>query len=233
MIKKIYLFVTLISLVLICNGQDVVFTRDRHPEMRYLGLSGTVFYNTYNQIKGSAFLYDNWTKGNIVLKNGVVLNDINFKIDLFAHQVLVYHEVLKRIIVIDKYNLESLNFNDSGKERKFKKLDGLKTRSTAKDGTMAEVLAEGNISFYKVFFKNKIALSDPVKPFIDEFTDEADYYILKDSVYLHVNLGKHNLIKIFPEYKNEIKQHIRQLRLRPGKEYDFSKVITYINELKK
>jgi hypothetical protein len=233
MIKKILLVFTVIFQVYISNAQDIVYTRDKYPEMRYLGLSGTVYFNTYNQIKGSAFLFDTWSKGNIFLKNGVVLKDINFKIDLFAQQVLIYHEILKRIIIIDKSNLEGLTFVNNDVERKFKKLDGLKTRSLANDGIIVEALTEGPISFYKVFYKNKIALSDPVKPFIDEFSDELEYYILKDSIYFSVRPGKHNLIKLFPEYKTEIKQHVRQFHLRLRKESDFSKALSYLNELKK
>jgi len=219
-------------MVSLSKGQEVVYTRDKYPDMRYLGLSGTVFYNTYNQIKGSAYLIDSWSKGNIRLKNGVILNDINFKIDLFAHRVLIYHEILKRIIVIDKDNIESLEFSTGDIKRKFKKLDGLKTRTTIKDGIIAEVLSEGKVSCYKVFYKNKIALSEPVKPFIDEFTDLEEYYIFKDSLYLPVKLRRHNLIKMFPEYKTEIKQHIRQSKLRPRREADFAKIVGFINNLK-
>jgi hypothetical protein len=231
--RKLILCLAFVSLVPLSKGQDVLGTRDKYPEMRYLGLSGSLYYNTYNQVKGSAYLSETWTKGIIILTNGVALKDVSFKIDFYTQQLLVYHEILKRVIAIDNINLRYLVFNDNDVERKFIKFDGLKTLTAAKNGLIVEALTEGKISFYKVFYKNKISLLEPVKPYIDEFTDATKYYLLKGSVYIPVNPGKRNLIKIFPEYKADIKQHIRKSHLKLRKEKDFSMAVSYINALEK
>jgi hypothetical protein len=230
--KKITSCLFVLFIVCVSFAQDFVSTRDKYPEMKYLGLSGTLYYNSYYQVKGSAYLADNWTKGTIFLTNGIALKDVNFKIDLFTQQVLIYHDILKRVITIDNNNFGHLAFNENGHERMFKKVKGLRTQSAAIDGIIVEALTEGNIAFYKVYYKNKISLLEPVKPYIYEFTNSTRYFILKDADYLPVKCGRRNLIKIFPEYKAVIKQYIRQSHLKLKKEGDFSKAVGYINNLK-
>jgi hypothetical protein len=231
--NRILICLSFIFIVSVSYGQDVVSTRDRYPEMKYLDLSGTIYHNSYFQVKGSAYLSDEWTHGTIFLTDGTTLKNISFKIDLYTQQILVYHDILKRVITIDNHKFGYLVFNENSKLRKFKLVDGLKTQSAAKEGVVVEALSEGKIGFYKVYYKNKNPLLEPSLPFIYEFMDVSRYFILKGSSYFPVKCRKHNLIRLFPEYKANIKQHIRQSHLKLKKESDFSKAVDYINELEK
>jgi len=140
---KIY-FVILLNLVLtISYSQEVVLSSEEHPEMRYLGVAGKIFFNEYQQVRGSAFLADDWTPGDVYFNNGTIVKNVNLKIDIYAHQVSIYHDLLKRILVIDKKDINRLVLHDKGVERKFKRLDISRSKSYSTDGIFIEILAEG------------------------------------------------------------------------------------------
>lgn len=230
---RIY-FAILLSLVLtISYAQEVVLSSDEHPEMRYLGISGKIFFNEYQQIRGSGYLSDDWTLGDIIFNNGTVVKNINLKIDIYAHQVLMYHDLLKRILILEKKDINTVVLHENGVDRKFKRLDIDRLKSYSADGIFVEVLTEGKVTFSKLFFKERIFLSSPVKPYIYEFLNGKEYRISYNSRNTAISLKKRALYKLFPENKLELKQYIRSSHLKLKKESDFSKAVSYINELKK
>jgi hypothetical protein len=231
--KKLILILFLGVLYIFSFGQEVLLTREKYPEMRYLGMSGNIYFNEYQQIKGSAFLFDDWTKSDIVFKNGTIVKDVNLKIDVYMHQVVIYHDLLKRLIQLDKNEVVSFTFNDNGRERKFKKLDENKSKATATDGIFVEILVEGKVSVYKVFYKERIFMSTPVKPYIYEFSQGNEYRLNVDNNDIRISLGKKSLYKLFPEHKPELKEYIRKSHLKLKKEVDFAKAAEFINQFYK
>jgi hypothetical protein len=227
--NKILSIIIFSLLMISIKAQDIILTHDKYPELKYIGLTGKVYYNTYIQVKGSAYLSSDWQKGSITLENGEVLNDVSFKCDVYNHQLLVYNESIKRVILIDKYSIKGFSFIENGEERNFIRINDINTRAVSIDGNFVEVLSSGYISLYKLIYKNKIALSTPVMPFIDEFNDGVEYHLMIGSAEEQINLRKTLLIRKFPEYKADIKHYIRKTNLKVKHEKDFIRVIQYLN----
>jgi hypothetical protein len=232
---KFRIFLTVIAgfFCTLLVAQDVTLTSEKYPEMRYLGVSGNVYYNAYQQIRGSAFLISDWTLGDVYFKNGINVKNVNLKIDLYSHQVIMYQDILKRIVTLDKKEVTTFVLKDQGKERKFNLENITRSKSASTDGLYVEILTEGKIVFQKVYYKERIFLTTPVKPFIYEFVDGKEYRLKYNSKDIIISLNKRTLYKLFPENKQELKQYIRNLHLKLKKEEDFSKAISFISGLKK
>lgn len=230
---KFKIFLTAIA-GLFCTfliAQEVLLTSEKYTEMRYLGVAGNIYYNEYQQIKGSAFLYNEWTLGDVYFQNGTIVKNVNLKIDLYSHQVMMYQDLLKRIVTLNKKEVKTFFLHDKGVEREFRLEDITRSKSFASDGLYVEILTGGKISFHKVYYKERIFLSTPVKPFIYEFVDGKEYRLKYNSKDLQISLSKRTLFKLFPEHKQELKQHIRNMHLKLKKEEDFAKAVRFLSEL--
>ncbi|MBN1596693.1 MAG: hypothetical protein JW894_00210 [Bacteroidales bacterium] len=226
-ILHIILFLNINQLII---SQNVVRSSDEYPEHKYYDLSGKVYFNPYIQIRGSAFLLQDWHEGDIKLKSGETIRDVKIKIDIYQHQVIVYQEYLNRIIKIHKNDVNRVVFSEPRK-KEFIKIDDLNARSKLLGGCFVEVLTEGNISFYKLYYKEALQISELETPFIMEFYDNADYYISDQWKYSKVRLCKSFLKHKYPDKKSLIKQYIREQKLKLKKEEDFASVIKYLNTL--
>jgi hypothetical protein len=224
------LFIITFGLMIPAHAQQQVMVSDMHPELRYYPLKGTVYYNDYIQIKGTAFLSgEDWMKGDLVLTDGRIVPDITFKIDIYAHRVLVYHEYLKRIISVSKEDLRELTVKDSESSRKFVFLKNITNKAKVFDGCYYEELSEGSISLYKLYYKDVLPLRSPEMPLLDEFLDEESYFLLEGETVEGIRLNKRVLFRRYPQQKAELKQLIRKNDLHLRKEGDFIVAISFLS----
>jgi hypothetical protein len=213
-------------------AQQQVLVSELHPELRYYPLKGKVYYLNYIQIKGSAFLSgEEWMSGDLILTNGKRLNNIRFKIDIYAHRILVYHDYLKRIVTISKKDISELYVKDNEQPRKFVFIADIPTKAKVSDGCYFEVLSEGRISFYKLFYKDVLPLRTPEMPLLDEFLDEITYFLKDGDTVRSIRLRKKVLFKLYPQYKSEMKEFIRRQNLQLRKESDFSMAISHLGSV--
>lgn len=213
-------------------AQEAVLVSELYPELRYYPLNGKVYYQDYIQIKGTAFLMgEDWMKGDIILYGGQRINNISIKLDVYAHRVLVYQEYLKRIISIDKRDIREFWLKDTQLNRKFVFFSGFPTKAKPSDGCYFEALAEGRLSLYKLHYKDVLPLTAPEMPLLDEFLDEKGYYLKDGEEFLIIRLRKIALLKLYPEYKSELKQFIRKNNLHVKHEKDFIIVVTHLSNV--
>ncbi|MGD2033520.1 MAG: hypothetical protein PVF73_00580 [Bacteroidales bacterium] len=213
------------------NAQEKVLSSELYPELKYYALSGEVFYSDYKQVKGSAFLDDDWMQGNIYFDNGEEIPSVQLKLDIFMHRVLVYQENLKRIVITSKEDMTGFTVGAEGSEKQFKKIAGINSKAKASDGCFFEVLHEGEISLFKLYYIEKLPFKYQSGIFTEEFYNETDYFIKVNNEYNEIRLRRRYFIGNFPEYKSQIRQFIRKNRLKPGNENDFVKVLNYLSEI--
>jgi hypothetical protein len=199
--------------------------------LKYHYLKGQVYYDEYRQVKGTPYLIDEWLTGDIYLDNGKELKVVMFKLDVYAHRILVYHENLKRLVIPEKDHITGFTFHEKGRAKNYIKIFGVNAKAKVFDGCYFEVLTEGEVSFFKLDYKDVLSLKEAEKKYIEEFLDEISYYLLKDGEYKQVRLHKLSLLKKFPEFKVQIRKYIRKNNLKVRKENDFVAAITYINEI--
>lgn len=215
----------------ITHAQDNLLVSERYPEMKYNRVVGGVYFNDYLQIKGNAFLTEDWNHGDVLLNDGYTIKNINFKLDAYTHRLLVYQEYLKRIVILEKRLIQSFTIYENNKERRFILADFNDTRANAENGSFLEVLLEDHISFYKFYSRDVVPLRASEGILLDEFTNELDYYIYENEKYSRVRVSKSTLFNRYPQFKNQMKQHIRKQKLRVKKEEDFIAALAYLSQL--
>jgi hypothetical protein len=214
------------------NAQQQVLVSELHPELKYYPLKGKVYYQDYIQVKGSAFLTgEDWINGDIFLTSGKRLNNIKYKIDIYAHRILAYQPYLKRIVLVSKEDISTCLIKDTDPPRKFIFLSNIPTKAKVSDGCYFEVLSEGRISFYKLFYKDVLPLRSPEMPLLDEFLDETTYFLKDGDAVRSVRLRKNVLFKMYPEYKSELKDFIRRKNLHLRQEDDFNIAVSHLGSV--
>jgi hypothetical protein len=213
------------------RAQEPILASERFPELRYYSLKGEVFYSAYIQIKGSAFMEDDWMKGDILLNNGKTIRNVSFKLDAYAHRVLVYQDYLKRIITVSKSDISEFFIKNGKKERRFIFIKDISSKAKVSDGCYFEELSSGKISCYKLYYKDVLPLRAPEMPLLDEFIDETSYFLKYGDHYESIRLNRNILYKTFPQYKTELKQFVHRKNLHLKQENDFVTAISYLSEV--
>ena len=170
-------------------------------------------------------------RGDLILTNGERLNDINYKIDIYAHRILVYQEYLKRVVSVSKADICELYVKDTDPARKFIFLANISTKAKVSNGCYFEVLSEGRISFYKLYYKDVLPLRNPEMPLLDEFIDESSYFLKDGDAVRGVRLRKSVLFKLYPQYKSELKEFIRRKSLHLRQEDDFNIAVSHLGSV--
>ena len=215
----------------IIRSQTIRLASEEYPEHKYYPLRGEVYTNQYIQVKGNAYLTEDWTEGTIYLTGNESITGVKFKYDVFAQTVLVYNDKLKRLVLPDYNLVTAFSFPDLGNMRYFKRVNSDLGVKKIHSDYYLEVLHEGTISLYKLYLKSELPLHTPELPLIKEFTDEERYYIFMNGRYEIANLNKVYLKKRFPQYKKNISQFARNNKLKFKYERDFAREIAYIGQL--
>lgn len=79
-----------------------------------------------------------------------------------------------------------------------------------------------------VFSPNEKALTANQADRAAKFTQYNYFYIVKDGEFFEVNPKKKDVMKVFPDKKNEIKAYIKSEKLKLKNQQDFAKLVDYI-----
>jgi hypothetical protein len=230
--KRRYILLTIVLFYAgFCQCQETVLSSELYPELRYSALRGQLFYSAYRQIKGNAYITEDWCIGTIYLKDGEVIREVQLKFDIYGHRLLVYQDYLKRVVIPEKTEIESFSFIENGKTRNFKSVNTDLTSQKLLTQYFLEVLNEGTVSFYKLYLCNVLPLKTPDMPYIDEFILQRDYYLFYNGQYETARTKRSYLLNKFPQYKTELKKFIRENKLKPKREADFAVVIGHLGDL--
>jgi hypothetical protein len=229
--KRIFYLVLFLLLSFNLYAQKALNTEERFPELKYTNLTGTIYYKTYRQYTGTAFLDDNYRIGRIFLMDGSVIENVKLKLDLFANILIVYQDVKQQLVIVDKDKVNGFELDGPLGIEKFVRLQEIKGKTAGKFGSYLRVLAEGKTSLYKLQFKEQTTLQNPTDLNIYEFSNKAEYHLFIGGEDDKIKLNRATVKKLFPQYKNEVRKYIRQSKIKPGSENGFAKIIEYINIL--
>ncbi len=229
--KRFVLYLIFLLLSLSIKSQEALLVSELYPELRYHDLKGEVFFSDYRQVKGSPYLYDDWMIGDIFLDNGKEIKNVMIKFDVFVHRVLVYHEYLKRVVLIEKQHTSEFILRVGEDEKKYRKIMNVNSKSKVLDGCYFEVLSEGEISLFKMNYRDIYPINNANAIYIEEFSNEEAYMVYVNNDYKQIRLSKSYFFHNYPEYKDQIRKFIRKNKLKVRKEKDFVKAINYLNEI--
>jgi hypothetical protein len=201
------------------------------PEHKYYPLKGKVSYKLYPQVKGNPYLMKDWIVGDIYLTNGKILKSVQLKFDIYSHDLLVYHEYHRRVILLESESVDHFSFENDGRKYIFSNQKTIRKLKLGRKQFFIELLLEDRISLYKLHFNEIVPLRTPKMPYLDEFVRGQAYYIVQKGQWIDIKLRRSALFKQFPEFKSQLKQYTRKNKLRLRKEKDFVDMLDYLNEL--
>jgi hypothetical protein len=209
-----------------------------HASAQYGGFSTTpvvdamgrpVKVDEYDKIKGSPYLYDDWTKGEIVTNDGEVYKGLllkyNANTDLLTFVYDKKDEPQKFAEPVRVFTLYA------DRERvfanQFPKIDGYKMTS------YYEVLLPGNAMLLK---KNKELLkpvrSETSRAVVDGvYVSRSTYYIYKDKQIYRLKASRNGVLDLLSDKGNELAAYADSQNIKFERDDDLKKLVNYYNTL--
>lgn len=170
------------------------------------------------EIKGNPYLFEDFEKGDIVLKNGETWKDWDLKIDLFS-KIVIYKDLEGQLKKVAK-PVSSIIFSDEATPP-----------VVFINNNIYQVIVTGNIALLKrttkIVTENKdYTTSSTTKSFITN----SDYFVrTKDGEINKTSISKASLSKALPEFKQIITDFSKHNSLKS--ETDAKLLFTEINKL--
>ena len=225
--KKIFSLIIPLSCLLI---QSFAQREDLNNRKMNDQETGSLLYIVqYNDVKGSPFLFDDWTNGEILTDNARFKN-LPVKFDAYSNKFIVNrHDTAYEISPAIK-EIRLYTSPDTSEMMTFKK--GFSINDKINNQTFLQVLAEGKMSLLKYVRKDMEEYNeygDATK--YKRFTDYKQDYILTNGQYKSVTLSKKNLQDVLSDKWNQVSQFLTQKNLNGKDEKSWALAIQYYNSL--
>lgn len=184
----------------------------------------------YTDIKGSPFLFDEWMKAELILKNNSRIKDVQLKFDNYLNKFIINKNDTAYEI---SPSIKEIRFYPSGDTLSaivFK--NGFSINDNIKANSYLQVLSEGKITLLKYSKKDMeeyTEYGDATK--YKRFVERSLYFIYSNGSYRLVTLSKKNLQEISSEKWNEVSQYMNQHGLNGKDEKSWKQAIDYYNAL--
>lgn len=195
-------------------------------------INGTsVQLTDFRDVKGSPYFYNDWLKGDVIMSDDVVHQNMDLRYNLVDDQlyfkssnqsVLTFADPVKQFTInAPEGSIQVLTFRKG-----YQNIPG--TTSTS----FLEILTEGKTQLLKKFSK-KIQTENvyPNTSTDKFFTETKTYYIFKDGKGILIRLDKKSIISALSNKQTELETYIKQNNLNLKDDEDLRKLITYYNSI--
>ena len=178
-------------------------------------------------VEGTPMLFDNWKTGKVILSNGQVypLDKLNFD----ASRLKFIYSIKDTVFELqDNVNQVKIDDNQGS-------INELLFRNDALPGKtyFVQVLTKGKVSILRQFSKRPEG-----ENYTNGIVNETRKYVLRtadvvlqDGNIIPVTYDSSTLTQLTADKKNEVDKYIKENHLKPKKEEDFLKVISFYNSL--
>ncbi|WP_316832682.1 hypothetical protein [Pedobacter aquatilis] len=182
----------------------------------------------YENVNGTPYLNEEWTKGTVVLENGTKSGSLDLKFDLVA-QELIFKDAsgnpLNFANRVKEFVLQSSGNNQQLYRRNFPKTED----STPDD--FFQVISDKNVKLLKRTKKFIIDTKQYASSTVDRSIEERTaYYILSGNTLIKVSNAK-NLQKAFPKVSAELETYLSKNKLNTKNEADLILIANYLDQL--
>lgn len=213
--KKIYTLLLLIICVMTVSAQMVL-----HDPV-----TGRTFdADKYSATRGTPFLFEKWMPGTATSDRGVYPN-LELKLDAY-NNVLYFNRDDQPHEFMD--HIKSFTLRSGTDTLYFKK--GI-TGSNLKADQFVQVLADGNLGFYRSDIKTISEMSEINAGIVKTFNTSTRYYILKNGATQLVKLNKGDILEYMKDKEDKVKEYMDSNKIQGKKENDLVKIIRYYNSL--
>ncbi|MDO6390949.1 hypothetical protein Q4E40_12480 [Pontibacter sp. BT731] len=187
-------------------------------------------YNTITMI-GSPYLFKDWAKGSLTLKNGTVYQGIDLMYDQVKDAIIFKAkngEVKELLEPVQEFKIGYIE-NNKQLERTFR--SGYSGDGVQPNAFM-EVLADGDVVLLKRTSKKIFDRKNYSSATIDrEVQASEDYYIAKGDKAVKVKKSKSSLLAAIPDKKDYLETYIKSNALNLRNDTDMAKLVAYYNSL--
>jgi len=193
----------------------------------------TVNGDLYKDMNGSPYLFDEWVKGNIQLKDGTIYNNLNLKYDQ-VRELLIFladDNTSKRfsapIKAFTLTNADDKNWPRITFRNGFKAIDG------GNEKTYYEVLADGNTQLLKRTAKMIVDERAPGSLILSkQISATTKFYISDSNRIIKIKKDKESILEALNNKQSELETYIKNNNLNLKGDADLVKLIEYYNTLK-
>jgi hypothetical protein len=192
-----------------CFAAEAPYQQEDSVRIKQVLFNGKIWRNLYTRVNGYQFLFtDEFLQADISVK-GRTFTNIRAKYDIFRDELLAVTDN-GTIIQMNKEIVDSFSLRYYDKSYFFIRID-----STSDFNGFVNVLYSGESSMY-VAYKKMIELLS-INQRQDRFYDKRKMYLLRDGVPQQFS-GRSDLLKLFGERKQAVKELIRKNQLQPRRD---------------
>ncbi len=179
---------------------------------------------------GSMYLNDRWRPGVISLYGDVSVKNYPFKIDLRSFNVDINTESEVKVLMFNR--VKSFEWFNNGVREKF--ISSKEIQGKAPKGFF-KIIHEGDFSLYKYYKLNVISSNYNMALDVGTQNNRYDidefYFVCHNEQLKKIKLNKRNILKLFKNKENEIKEYVKENNLRYKDEIDMGLIFDYYNSL--
>lgn len=241
MTVKRLIFLLLINTTVLSFAQDGKSLVTTEENLRNISRSAGLIMTTnmdalYEGIKGTPYLFDEWKQGNIYLNDNTYINNVNIKYNIYTDDLLYLHSKSGDSFIIDRSLINSFEITDDNSSNLvlFKEISLRPDKNDKK--TFVKVLYDDKtkfiIKYNKTFIKADYKGAYSAGRKYDEYIDDYQYYIIKDSDNpVKTKLNKKSVLKALSDKEDKIKSFLNGNRLNLNKEDGVTELLEYYDSL--
>jgi len=192
-----------------------------------------VFGKVYNGVKGSPFLYEDWTSGKVKLTDGTVYEGLKLMYDQVKDEVIfsVEENNAQRFMhPIREFTMEQTVNTNLVVERTYR--SGLPAFDGNTGNSFYEVLSEGNTQLLKRTFKTIVEERAPNERVPSKQMKATErYYLLKDGELQKIRKDKKSFLAALSDKSSQLDQYFKSKRVNFKNEEDLAALVAYYNSL--
>lgn len=196
-------------------------------------ITGQTFISYYNQMNGTPFHQENWSKGDITMKSGETYEDLILGYDEFKDDLIYRNDLTFAIIIVDKESISQFTLKDpnTGKSELFKSIVNEKLKEMS--GQFFSIILEDSISVIKKYKATEEMYSNanPTLKKIGKFVHESVLYIWDGKELKNAPKIRSRIWRQYPQYKENIRKFVFRNHIRMKNEDDVKILYQEINRL--
>ena len=181
-------------------------------------------------INGSAFLFDDWQKGEVILQDGTSFKDLDLKYDDYKDKVYYKDDNGETMILTVPVKSFAISTPDGGSPLHFE--NGFSGVPGSTITSFFIVLGKGKTHVLKRMNKSvEERLEFPVTTPIKHFESSTQYFLWSAGKATQVKQDKKSILAALGSKQSDLDAYIKQNKLNTKDDADLAKLITYYNTL--
>ncbi|MGM9474982.1 hypothetical protein ACS5PU_01080 [Pedobacter sp. GSP4] len=183
----------------------------------------------YENVSGTPYLLDFWSKGNVTTKSGKRYADLQLKYDIMGDQLIYQDAGGNPMYFVDPLSAFEITTVDSSANYKF--INGLPAIDGLNQASFFQLIATGKLTLLKRVYKKITESKEYGSATVDKsFNTYSGYYVLQNSALSKISINKKSLLGLAPDKEKEITDYLKKEKIELKEDKDLSKFFAYLNK---